>query len=299
MNLRILFAVNVILSVSLFAAEPTGRYKKVIDELKTLQANYPTVSEIFSIGDNDDGVNIYAMRISLTPKVMDPKKIGQLVVSTHHGDESACPPFTLALIKQLLKAYTDRQFWRSGVAEMEFTVIPVLNISGYNANQRAERGQDPNRDYPNPCLSKPGGKLKSIRRLMELLSTRIYTGSVTVHGYDGSLTYPWGLYTDNDHTLDHNQYDSIFKKAASLNGYKVGTAGSIVYPANGCFEDFVYWKHGSWSLLLELRSGAASDIQATVPAILKFFDLLDSSPSQKNQFAGNCQRNPGPDLRLE
>src|SRR3989338_4808287 len=181
---------------------------------------------------------------------------------------------------------------------MEWVIIPILNVSGYNANQRHEHGYDPNRDYPNPCLpAGSGGKLKSIRQLMALLESRVFAGSVTVHGYDGSITYPWGLFTNNTHTQDHNLYHQIFSKAAQENGYRVGTAADIVYPANGCYEDFVYWKYGAWSLLLELRDGSTNDIARTVRSMAVFFDQINSSPSQTHSFLGGCTR--GPDRRWE
>ncbi len=160
-------------------------------------------------------------------------------------------------------------------------------------------GQDPNRDYANPCLSTPGGKLKSIRQIQAFMKTRIFTGSVTVHGYDGSLTYPWGIYADNYETKDNNQYKSIFQKAAALNGYRTGTASDVVYPANGCYEDYAYWKHGMWSLLLELESGSPTDIADTVLAIHSFYDQLDASPSTQNQFEAKCTAGFLPDLRME
>jgi hypothetical protein len=296
----LLFVLVILCSaVSVKAAEPTGRYKNVMDRLSALQKQFPAVSQIFSIGTNDDGVDIYALRVSLTPAAMDPKKVGHVLVSTHHGNESGAPEFTLAWTANLLKRFSSTEVWRGGLADMEFTVIPVLNISGYNANQRHEKGQDPNRDYASPCTSNAGGQLGSIKRLITFLGTRIFAGSVTVHGYDGSLTYPWGMYADSFQTKDNNRYDQIFKKAAQLNGYRVGTAADVVYPANGCYEDWVYWKHGSWSLLLELESGSASDIASTVPAIDMFYDQLDSSPSVANQFEHGCTRGTVPDLRLE
>lgn len=281
------------------AAPPTGRYKNIVDHMETLRARYPHLVSIFSIGTNDDNVEIYAMRISTAPQTVDPNKIGHFMVSTHHGNELAAPLFTMAFIEDLLVRYDSADLWRAGLHDQEFTIIPVLNVSGYNANQRHEHGRDPNRDYPNPCTSSPGGRLKSIARLMDFLKTRIFSGSVTVHGYDGSLTFPWGMHADDYHTQDHNEYTSIFQKAAAFNGYRVGTAADVVYPANGCYEDWVYWKHGMWSLLLELRNGSAKDIKDTVPAIAAFYDQLRASPSNKNQFLGNCLRSPGPDLRVE
>lgn len=291
---RLLSAVMVFSSLS-WAAVPTGRYKTIVDGMQALQAQYPSVSHIFSIGQNDDGVDIYAMRISRSPTVMDGFKIGHLMVSTHHGNELGAPQFTMKFIANLLARYGTDQT----LDDKEYTIVPVLNVSGYNANQRHEKGQDPNRDYPNPCLNTPGGKLKSISLAMKLAGARIYSGSVTVHGYDGSLTYPWGLYADKYETQDDNQYRQIFGKAASFNGYRIGTAAEVVYPANGCYEDWVYWKYGMWSLLLELASGSSTDIDKTVPAIASFYDQLNSSPSNQHAFLGKCTGHRGPDLRNE
>lgn len=282
-----------------FGADPTGRYKIVLDKLSLLQKQYASVSHIFSIGKNDDGVEIYALRVSTTPTQMDKAKIGQILVSTHHGNELAAPEFTMAFIADLLQRFTSDELWRTNLKDMEFTIIPVLNVSGYNANQREEHGRDPNRDYAGPCNSGTGGKLASIKRLIDFYNTRIFAGSVTVHGYDGSMTYPFGMYTTNTHTHDHNQYQQIFQKAAQFNGYRTGTASDIVYPANGCYEDWVYWKYGSWSLLLELKSGSATDIKTTVPAIASFYDQLNASPSVKNQMTGTCNGFDAVDLRLE
>ncbi len=296
--MKLLLVAATLITIFANAAPPTGRYKAIVDQLGTLQAAHAAISQVVSIGPNDEGVEIFAIRISSNARQADPTKIGQLVVSTHHGNELSAPLFTMAFIRNLITRYESPELWKGNLADTEWTIIPVLNVSGYNANQRHEHGFDPNRDYPNPCLpAGAGGKLKSIRNLMALWASRSFTGSVTVHGYDGSFTYPWGHYTDNTHTADHNLYHQIFAKAAEVNGYRVGTAADVVYPANGCYEDFVYWKYGAWSALLELESGSASDITTTVQSISTFFDLLSATPSNQHAFTANCTR--GPDLRME
>ncbi len=286
------------LCAPLFAA-PQGRYKQIVDRMTALQQQYADYSKIISIGTNDDNEEVLAIRISGNPNQMDPTKIGQVIVSTHHGNESGAPQFTMAFIENLLKRYTSEEFWVGKLADQEWTIVPVLNISGYNNNQRQEHNVDPNRDYPGPCHTYQTGKLKSIQRVMELLKSRIFAGSVTVHGYDGSFSYPWGMYVNNYKTLDDNIYESLFAKAAEVNDYKSGNGAILIYPANGCYEDYIYWKYGSWSLLLELESGDANDIKKTVPAIAHYFSLLDSSPSQKNTFNTTCTGYRGPDLRVE
>lgn len=292
--LGVLFA-----TIAVHADEPTGRYKNIVDKIKELNKTYPNYSSLISIGQNDEGTELYGLRISTKPGAVDPSKVGHLVVGTHHGNESHAATFVVKFMESLLKDYASSDAYRTNLADTEWTLIPVLNVTGYNANNRYERGLDPNRDYPGPCTSGAGGKLKSIRTMMDFAKSRIFTGSLTVHGYAGALTYPWGVDVGNTHTQDHNQFASITKKAAAMNGYNSGTSTDIVYPCDGSFEDYSYWKHGMWSLLLELESGSANDLAKTVEATRFYFSQLDSSPSVKNQLMSSCQRSGRPDLGIE
>ena len=275
------------------------RYRALLDRLEILSSKFKDTSEIFSIGKNDDGVDIKAIRISTTPKQVNQEKIGHLLVGTHHGNELGAAEFTIKFIENLLGRYHSDELFKGKLSETEWTIIPVLNISGYNAANRYEHGVDPNRDYPGPCISEPGGKLKSIQTLMALMNQRVYVGSLTVHGYVGSLTYPWGVATPDTHTLDHNTFEKITSKAAEFNNYQVGTSTDIVYSCDGSYEDFAYWKHGMWSLLLELKNGNPQDIDSTIPAIASYYDQLDSAPSTHHTLTAGCNRNRKPDLHYE
>lgn len=287
------------LTVFARAAEPTGLYKQDLDRFQALHQQYPSLTSLFSIGQNDDGVEIYAMRISLTPEKSDPQKVGHLIVATHHGNEQKCPAMVASIAAELLRKYSSTELFRGNLAQTEWVIIPVLNVSGYNGDDRYEHGVDPNRDYPGICSHSAGGQLKSIRLLQDYLKTRAFTGSLTVHGYVGSLTYPWGIDVDNTRTQDDNLFSQITAKAAAINNYRYGTSTDVVYPAEGSYEDFVYWKYGMWSLLLELRSGDDQDIKDTTQAVLTYFDQLESSPSTHNQLTGHCNGRRLPDLHLE
>ncbi|MFM8269650.1 MAG: M14 family zinc carboxypeptidase [Pseudomonadota bacterium] len=287
------------LSFAADAEEDGSRYSKIVKEMKSMEASHPGLAKVFSIGTNDEGTELYALRVSTSPQSVDPSKVGHFLVATLHGNEGGSTLLAMEFLKDLLQRYQSDELYKSNLAQTEFTVLPVLNVSGFNRNSRYEHGQDPNRDYEGPCQDKAPGKLKSIRTLMEYMGTRPFAATVTAHGYIGNFTYPWGFYTDNNKTLDENRYREVFRKVAEVNGYTYGNAGDIIYPANGTYEDYVYWKHGSWSLLLELRNGSAKDVAGTVPAIARYFDLIDSSPSSKNQFSANCTRHQGPDLRRE
>lgn len=308
MNKSISFFLFVVGFSLLHAAEPTGRYKTIVDQLNSLHTQYPATTEVFSIGQNDDGVEIYAMRVSTTPKEMDPKKVGEIVVSTHHGNELKAPEFTMHFLAALLKRYHSPELYQGNLGNQEWTVLPVLNISGYNEatygwpdkKGRNERGVDSNRDYPGPCFNHLTPRLKSVRALMDLLEKRPFAGSVTVHGYAGAMTYPWGVDVGNSQTKDHNAFQQITAKAAQLNGYKVGTSTDIVYPVDGAYEDYAYWKHGIWSLLVELERGIGeTGFQQTSDAMAYYFNQLDSTPSIQNQLTSSCMRNLKPDLHDE
>jgi len=286
-------------AVSAHGAEIVDRYQGVLDRMDAIHAQHPSLSQIFSIGKNDDGRDIMAMRVSTTPATVDARKVGYLIVSTHHGDEQKTPDFTLYFLEQLLKRFSGGELYRTALADTEWVIIPVLNISGYNANTRREHGIDPNRDYPGPCLHSDQTQLKSIQTLRNFLTTRIFAASLTVHGYAAALTYPWGVDAGDTHTQDQNTYHAMTAKAAALNGYRYGTSTEIVYPCDGSFEDYVYWKHGTWSLLLELRDGSTQDIKDTEEAITAWFNQVDSSPSTKNQLTSQCSRQPRLDLASE
>lgn len=82
---------------------------------------------------------------------------------------------------------------------------------------------------------------------------REYTiiGTITFHGGDNSITYPWGAYS---HTNDAITGDDVaFKEIAQLlqnfaghndklgvEEYDIGTMHDVVYDVNGGFEDWAY-----------------------------------------------------------
>jgi len=132
-------------------------------------------------------------------------------------------------------------------------IIPVLNIGGYNDKERREsakgRSWDPNRNYPGPCGSEGELSLQSTRSLAGFVDRQGIVTSATLHTFAPAVMYPWGIST---HDLS-TPYDDIFKnivQAATLEShYETGNSTEVLYPANGAYEDYAYWKHGIWSIL--------------------------------------------------
>ena len=127
----------------IFAAQPTGRYALAIEKMKELNKQHPDISQLINLGKNDEGVDIIGMRVSTTPRVIDNRKIGQLVVATHHGNEGKSTTLALYFLARLLRRFESGQLYTHNLGAMEWTIIPVLNVSGFNANSRHEHGVDP------------------------------------------------------------------------------------------------------------------------------------------------------------
>ncbi len=294
----LLFPLLVLISMGATARAETTAYDKILVEISELQTKNPDLVSSFDIGWNEIGIPIRALRISNNPGHLDPTKIGHLIVATHHGDERHAPMLAMHIARSLVVQYRAPHMLRGRLPDTEWTIVPVLNTSGYNANTRNEFRRDSNREYPGPCNSGPV-TLRSIQAMMQLLQSRTYTATATIHGYLGTMTYPWGFATSETHTLDDTKYASLLRDATRFNRYPYGRSGDVVYPVFGSYEDWVYWKHGVWSILVELDSGDPRDLVDTTDAMLTFFEQVDSSPSVRNGHQGNCRTNYGVDLHLE
>jgi Zinc carboxypeptidase len=262
------------ISFSSFAED----YDKILSRLQELSKAANT--GLFTLGQNDQGKDIVGIVLG-DPKTAIRK---HLVIGTHHGDERAAAIVPFLFAELMLKDLDP---------EVLYYVIPVLNISGYNKNRRQEddpRGSgtlDSNRDYEDACSVKVDFKLKSTSLIAEFVEREHIIAAVSVHGYFGTFTFPWGTDVKPFTTVDDALMLDWAKKAAKMNNYKVGTHGALVYPAAGAFEDWAYLKFGVWSYLLEIKS-PMSDLNKDAQALVEFFK---SAPSERSANVGqkvNC-----------
>ena len=247
-------------------------YDKIVTRLQEA-AKKPHVS-MFTLGKNDQGTDIVGIIVG------DEKSATarHLVVGTHHGNERMAAELPFFFLDQILASYNPAEL---------YYIIPVLNVTGYNANRREETGadqdtHDSNRDYEDACAVKQDFELTSTRLIAEFLGRENILAAVSLHGYVGSFTFPFGMYAKNYATLDNALLASWAKKAAKFNGYKTGTHGDIVYPASGSFEDWAYIKHGIWSFLMEIRS-PSQDLKKDAQTLVEFFR---SAPTERSRNVG-------------
>ena len=273
-----------ILSLFLMQAPSATNYEKVVQQIEQIAAQNPANAEVFTMGINNQGQPIKGLKIGNGA-------INSLVVGTHHGNEYGSTAVALGFAQSLAQA---------PIAGQTVYIVPVLNISGYNRKDRFESSTssqvvDANRDYPSPCKAGPNFKLKSTEALAKFVDEKNIIISATLHTYWPAVVYPWGISTTDLTTPYDNQYKELVRLATVESRYQTGNNTDVLYPADGTFEDYAYWKHGIWSLLFELGFTHNPDAQAiknmidvNTPGLRRF---LENAPTQRvaeHNFSGRC-----------
>lgn len=259
------------------------KYEAVVTFMEQLHAQYPETTELFDLGLSDDNVMIKGIKIGSG-------SLNNLVVATHHGNEYGSTEVAKAFAASLAK---------EPLADQTIHIIPVLNINGYNRNSRNETAKgvsfDANRDYPGPCVDKNTHALNSTRLLAQFLDKKNIVSSMTLHTYFPAITYPWGVSSTTTKTDDQAFFQELVKFAAVGNNYYLGTSTDVVYPADGTFEDYAYWKHGVWSLLYEIGTSHSPSptaiekvIRETLPGMRLVFKNSQLERSKNHDFKGSC-----------
>ncbi len=260
------------------------KYKDVADFIHQLAQRNPQTTELFTLGYSDAGVPIEGVKIGNGA-------VHNLVVGTHHGNEYGSTEVALNFAESVAQA---------PIAGQTMYVIPVLNIDGYNVRQRWERinGEtiDPNRDYPGPCGTEGPFNSRSTKALADFIERENIVASATLHTHWPAAVFPWGLSTNDTETPYTPIFMNMVQVATSASHYQTGNSTEVIYPADGTFEDYAYWKHGVWSILFELghtHSPSLSDlnqlVRENIPGLRKMFEVAPTARAEKHEFEGHCQ----------
>jgi carboxypeptidase T len=260
-------------------------YGQIKTRLQELETKYPETTKQFDLGASDSGDTIKGLVIGNGP-------VKNLVVATHHGNEYGSTELAVALAEDLAKDPMPNQ---------TIFVIPVLNIAGYNARNRNEpynnnkSSQDANRDYPGPCGTSGPFKLKSTKALAEFVDKQNINASATLHSFYPAVLYPWGISTHDLTTPYQTIFEQLTKDATLESRYESGNSTEVLYPADGTFEDYAFWKHGIWSILFELGfshspndSGVQDIIRTNIPGIRRMLANAPTTRAENHAFTGHC-----------
>jgi carboxypeptidase T len=273
-----------ILSLFLLQTPSANNYDQILKNMDQIVAANPGSAQVFTMGTNSQGQPIKGLKIGNGA-------VNSLIVGTHHGNEYGSTAVALGFAADLAK---------NPIQKQTVYVIPVLNISGYNRNDRYESNvtgsvTDANRDYPSPCKKDAPYQLKSTEALSQFLVDKNIQISATLHTYWPAVVYPWGISTTDLSTPYDDQYKMLVAAATQESKYQTGNNTQVLYPADGTFEDYAYFKHGIWSLLFELGFSHNPDPQAVknmievnTPGIRRFLEQSPTVRVANHGFSGKC-----------
>lgn len=268
------------------SANPTSAtYSDVKIFLKSLADKYPQNAKLFNLGASDSGDMIQGLALGNGP-------VHNLIVATHHGNEYGSVEVARAFAQAIAE---------NPIAGQTVYVIPVLNIGGYNQKNRREpangRTYDPNRNYPGPCGTEGPFTLKSTKALAEFLDREHIVASATLHTFYPTVVYPWGISTHDLSTPYDDQFKQLCEAATIESHYQIGNSTAVMYPVDGAFEDYAYWKHGIWSLLFELGETHSPSVkqiqqmaQVNLPGLRRFLEQAPRVRAENHGFTGKCDR---------
>lgn len=283
MKTTILAVALLITSMAQADVSTSRNYKDILAYLQKIVTENPNNAEKFILGYNNQGVAIEGVKLGNGP-------VANLVVGAHHGNEYGSTELALNFAESVAKTPIEGQ---------TMYVIPVLNVDGYNNRMRWERVNgrniDPNRDYPGPCGTEGPFNSRSTKALADFIDQKGIVASATLHTYWPAAVYPWGL---SSHDID-TPYTPVFmnmvQAATQYSQYEMGNSTEVIYPADGTYEDYAFWKHGIWSILFEVGhshspsvNGLNDIVKGNVPGLRKMFEVAPKVRAEKHDFTGQC-----------
>ncbi|KAM4771143.1 carboxypeptidase B-like [Rhinophrynus dorsalis] len=205
-----------------------------------------------------------------------------------HAREWITPAFCQWFVKEAVNSYGIDDQFTSLLDNLDFYVIPVLNVDGYVYSWTTDRmwrktrsltknsncvGTDLNRNFnagwctggatSNPCAETYCGSApeseSEAKALADFVRNNISSikAYLTIHSYSQMLLFPYS-YT-NALTSNHAELNTVSEGAVnqlkSLYGtvYTYGPGGRTIYIAAGCSDDWVYDAGVKYSFTFELR----------------------------------------------
>uniref|UniRef100_A0A8C6XYV4 Peptidase M14 domain-containing protein n=1 Tax=Naja naja TaxID=35670 RepID=A0A8C6XYV4_NAJNA len=199
-----------------------------------------------------------------------------------HAREWISPAFCQWFVKEAISTYGKDRDMTHILDNMNFYIVPIVNIDGYvwswtqnrfwrknrsNASQSNCIGVDINRNFDaawntadsskNPCEETYCGSAPESEPETKAVASFIRShlssikGYLTMHSYSQMILFPFGYTYEKTNELAKRAVKAI----ASLYGkvYKYGTSASTIYLSSGCSDDWVFNQGIKYSFTFELR----------------------------------------------
>ncbi|NXL83558.1 CBPB1 Carboxypeptidase, partial [Alectura lathami] len=231
------------------------------------------------IGETYEGRSIYLLKLGKSGS----NKKAIFIDCGFHAREWISPAFCQWFVKEAVETYGEDNLMTSLLDNLDFYVLPVLNIDGYVYTWTNDRMWRKTRSknsgsfcYGNfdagwcdlgssdrPCDSTYCGSApeseKETKALADFIRGHLSTikAYLTIHSYSQLLLFPYS-YTYS-YPANYNELNSLAsaaaKELASLYNtqYTYGPGATTIYPASGGSDDWAYDQGIKYSFTFELR----------------------------------------------
>ena len=262
--------------------------------INNLAQAYPNIAEVVSIGQSIEGREIWALKITDNPAVVEPEEEKILFTGVTHAREWITFEMILYLAEYLTTRYDDDPQVRHIVDNSVVWLVPAVNPDGYEytwttnrmwrKNRRCEGhgcpGVDINRNYDykwgyNDWGSSPDSHSQIYRgpypasepetqAIQNLLADEKFAVGVSYHSYSQLCLYAWG-YVGAVLPESYASFRAMGKKYVSLvygvhgKVYTPGQSNYTIYATNGDFDDYAYGAQGVLAFTPELRPTSSGE----------------------------------------
>ena len=242
------------------------------------------------MGSSFEGRTITAVKFTGKGSATNGTKPGLWLDGGIHAREWISPAVNIWMLGQLLSDYGTDQETTDLIDNVEWYILPVFNVDGYQYTFDSDRmwrktrstysskrcvGVDPNRNWDmhwgeagtskNPCADDFQGpsafseiEVKSVAAFIKQQTN--LNGYVNFHSYSQLWMSPWGYTNELPPTADYEAQNEVSKNAvealANVHGTKFdyGPISKTIYPASGSSADWTYGECGIlYSYGVELR----------------------------------------------
>ena len=275
-------------------------------KLKALNAAYPALTSLVQIGSSLQGRPIYALLISTTPNVNDPKYLAKptlIIDGQHHAREVMTSEVVSDVADVLLKSSERFVKVQQLVSRWNIWLVPMVNVDGTNlvftqdnmwrknahGDQNDVYGVDINRNYPyrwngcNGSSSSHGAQdyhgdsaaSEPETQAMVNLGNKIRpTASLSYHSYSELVLYPLGC--NGEYAADKELTVKIAKELSAKlptddgrGNYAQGTPWELLYDVDGSSMDFFYASFGTLAYTFEINEEFQPNYSKRDPTVLK------------------------------
>ena len=242
--------------------EDYHNYDALTAELQTIAANYPVITELFSVGQSVQGRELWMMKVSDNP-TLDESEPEFMYSATMHGDEPVGTEMVIFLLRLLTGNYGVNPEYTALVDDLEMWFMPMHNPDGNAAGSRYNaNGHDLNRSFPDPRSDPnddPTGRPIEVQHMMYFQYDHNILQGGNYHGGALVVNYPWdtwyGQYTPDDDLIRNISLGYSFRNPPMWNSSSF-PQGVVIgwewYVIDGGMQDWAYHWRNEMQLTLEI-----------------------------------------------